>query len=289
MSDIHHSSQLIFLTISQWGARSFDRSVSRDLNEEKQAAENASRVNKYLMAAADKELKAIARVGRQARDLIEAKTLPWDDAGNRLVANLELFSLLGELRTIEMAFNGAVESFLTEYPRLKTESMQALGTMAKASDYPSDAEVRTKFGMRTSLSPVPDGYADARTGLSPLEIKALNEQYASQVTAQFENAQEAAFTQLRSNIERMAERLTPTDEGKNKAFTYTMVDNLRATVHLMKGLNIFNNADLTSLATDIETRLCHYDATDLRNSIQASSNTKHAADQILSRMKSFGL
>jgi hypothetical protein len=287
--DIHHSSQLIYLTISIWSARKLDKEVTRDLNDEKEAASNASRVNKYLMASADDQLKAISRIAREARDLVEKKSLPWDDAGNRLVSNLELFTLLGELGVIEQRFNVAVDAFIAEYPTLMQQSLQALGDMGKPEDYPTAEQVRGKFGMRTSLSPVPAGYDDVRTGLSPEQIRVLNEQYGEQVKAQFVEAQRSAFGQLRADIERVAERLTPTADGKNKQFTYTMVQNLRDTLGLMKGLNIFDNPELTTLANDIEARLCRYDANDLRNSIQAASSTKIAADEVLRKMRSLGL
>lgn len=287
--DIHHSCQLIYLSISIWSARKLDKEVTSDLNNEKLAASNASRVNKYLMASADAELKIIAGIARQARDVVEKRTVPWDAAGNRLVSNLDLFDLLGELGEIERRFNVAVDAFIHQYPTLMQQSIAALGGMGKQDDYPNADQVRAKFGMCTSLSPVPAGYEDLRTGLSPDQIKALNEQYGQQMAQQFEEAQRGAFTQLRADIERVAERLTPTPDGKNKQFTYTMVENLRGTVKLMRGLNIFNNAELEKLAADIEARLCHYDANDLRSSIQAASSTKTAADQILGKLQSFGL
>jgi hypothetical protein len=289
MSDLHHSSQLIYLTISIWSARKLDKEVTRKLNDEEEAASNASRVNKYLMASADDQLKAISRIAREARDLVDKSTLPWDDAGNRLVSNLELFTLLGELGVIEQRFNVAVDAFIREYPVLMQQSLTALGGMGKPEDYPSAEQVRGKFGMRTSLSPVPAGYDDVRTGLSPEQIRVLNEQYAEQVKDQFAEAQRGAFAQLRADIERMSERLQLTPEGKNKQFTYTMVENVRGTLRLMKGLNIFNNGELAALAHDIEARLCHYDANDLRSSIQAASTTKTAADEVLRRMQSLGL
>lgn len=288
-NDIHNSCQLIYLTVSQWSARKLDKAVTRDLNKEKEASANASRVNKYLMAEADTQLKGIATLANQARALIERRTLPWDAAGNRLVSNLELFSLLGDLGEIEKQFSAAVDAFIAEYPTLMERSIAALGTMADVNDYPNAEQVKAKFSMCTTLSPMPAGYDDVRMGLSPEQVSALNEQYAQQVQDQFEDAQHAAFSRLRENIERVLDRLTPTEDGKNKTFTFTMIDNLRETVALMGGLNVFNSAELAKLRDDIDARLCKYDTTELRSSIMAAAETRQAAQSLIDRMTSMGL
>ena len=287
-NDIHASSQLVYLKVSMWQARSLDKRVTNDLNVEQGAAANASRVNKYLMASADAELKAIARIGREARDLVESSTLPWDDAGNRLVSNVALFTLLGELKTVEQKFNIAVDDFVREYPRLCTESITALGDMGNVNDYPAAEEVRGKFGIRVSLQPLADGYGDVRTGLSPEQVSMLNEAYAEQVRGQFEEAQAKAIERLKENVARMADRLSLTPEGKSKAFTYTLVENLRETVDLLRSLNVLNTPELAELLDDAEQRLCRFDVKELRDSLTAASSTKQAADSILARMAAFG-
>lgn len=287
-NDIHAQSQLIYLKVSMWQARSLDKRVTKDLNDEQNAASNASRVNKYLMASADAELKAIARIGREARDLVEKNSLPWDDAGNRLVSNVDLFTLLGDLKTVEQKFGLAVEDFVQEYPRLCTESIAALGDMGDVNDYPLAEQVRGKFGIRVSLQPLADGYGDVRTGLSPEQIATLNECYADQLRGQFEDAQATAIERLKENVARMADRLALTDEGKSKAFTYTLVENLRETVNLLRGLNVLDTPELKELLDDAEDRLCRFDVKELRDSLSAASSTKKAADDILSRMMAFG-
>src|SRR6185312_6578807 len=288
-NDIHSSSQLIYLTVSQWAARKLDKTVTAELNTEKSASVNASRVNKYLMAEADTQLKNIARLARQSRDLVEEHTLPWDAAGNRLVSNLTLFTLLGELGSVEREFSAAADAFVADYPTLMAKSIAALGDMADVNDYPSAEQVRAKFSMATALSPLPAGYDDVRTGLSPEQVRALNEQYAQQVKSQFEDAQASAFTRLRENVERMLERLTPTADGKNKQFTYTLVSNLRETVALMASLNVFDSPELKALHSALDGQLCRYDVDDLRGSIMVAAEARQTAQSIVDRMASMGL
>lgn len=285
---LHQSSQLIFVSISVWSARKLDRKTTSKLTAEHNATADAARVNKYLMSSADDQLKAIQTIARRVRGLVEQKTLPWDDAGNRLISNFDSFELLGELHALRLEFESAVDEFCKGYPDMREASLKALGDMADPSDYPSVEMVRTKFAIRTSMQPIPRGFDDARVGLSPEQVEQLDKHYEALSQERFEEAMKAAFGRLRENVERYVDRLSLTEDGKTKPFTYTMVENTRATLGMITNLGLFNTAELQKLGHDIEVKLCAHDAGELKNSIGTAQSTKAAAEDILKRLQSIG-
>lgn len=281
---LHDSSMLAYITIRVWSARKLDKKATRRLTDENAASADAARVNKYLLASADSQLKDIQRIARRARDVFYDLTLPWSDAGERLLSNLDTFKLIGEMHAIEQEFNAAVDAFCVEYPKLREVSLLALGDMANNDDYPSEEVVRTKFGIRTTLSPLPEGFSDERVGLTPEQQDALRVHYETQAAERFEDAMTAAWTRLRDNVARYEDRLALTEDGKNKAFQATMVSQLRDTMELLKNLNVFNTPELIRFQFQIEQTLCKHDPDVLRNSITTAQSAQQSASTILHRL-----
>lgn len=281
---LHETSMLAYVSVRVWAARKLDRKATKRLTDESSATADAARVNKYLMSAADEKLRGIQKIARRARDTLVAATLPWDEAGNRLISNLDTFQLLGDLYAIEQEFDAAVNDFCTDYPQLRDISLQALGDMADIEDYPSVEVVRSKFSMKNSLTPLPAGFGDVRVGLTDEQQEALRKHYEAQAAERFEDATRSGWERLQSNVERYVDRLALTADGKNKAFQSTMVEQLRDTVALLKNLNVFNNPDLERFRFQIEETLCKHDPEVLRNSIQAAQTTHKAAQGILDKL-----
>jgi hypothetical protein len=286
-ASLHNRGQLIYLQIKTWQARKLDKKATKKIVDESSAAGNAARVNKYLMAdsTADAQLRAISQIARKTRAVVEAKTVPWNDAGMRLVSNIATFELLGDIRECEQEFNDAVEAFLLDYPSLRELSLVALGDMANEDDYPPVDVIRQKFAMRTTLEPIAPGFTDDRTGLTDDERKMLDDHYAAVHAERMKDANDAMFVRLVENLERYVDRLTLTDDGKNKTFTHTMVDNLRETMAVLDSLGLFDTTELAKLKHEIEVKVCQHDVKDLRDSLQASTQARQAASSVLSALR----
>jgi hypothetical protein len=276
---------LLYLQVCVWSARKLDKKASTKLTNEAGATGDAARVNKFLMASADAQLKEITRIARKVRDVVDSQTVPWNDAGMRLVSNQTSFSLLGEIGALEQEFTAAVDKFCEDYPQLRAISLQALGDMANEEDYPAVDVVRRKFSMRTTLEPIASTFEDSRTGLTQEQRDQLDAHYAAVHKDRMEEARNAAFDRLTENLERYVDRLSLTDDGKNKVFTHTMVDNLRDTVAMVDGLGLFDNEQLAKLHYDLETKLCPHDAKDLRDSIQTAATARHVAQSALDALR----
>lgn len=281
---LHDTSMLAYVSVCTWSARKLDRRATQRLTETEGADGEAARVNKYLLVNADSQLKVIQRIARKARDVLMNRSLPWDDAGNRLVSNADTFRLLGELNQVEQEFEQAVEAFITEYPQLREIALQGLGDMAQPEDYPPVEVVRQKFAIRSSLQPLPAGFSDSRVGLSPEQQTALQRHYEAQSAERYELALLSAWERLRDNVERFVDRLDLDEEGKPKVFQATMVTNLRETMALLKNLNVFNSPELERMRYQIEDTLCRHDPETLRNSTTAAEAARQSATALVERL-----
>lgn len=282
---LHDTSLLCYIVCKVWSARKLDKKATKRLTEANQATADAARVNKYLMSSADAQLRNINAIARRARSAVEQRSLPWDDAGNRLVSNADTFPLLAELNVIETEFAKAVDEFCTAYPDLRELSLTALGDMASIEDYPDVDTVRQKFNIRSTLQPLPAGFSDTRIGLTPVQQEALKKHYEAQAAERYEDAVLCAWERLYEDVKRYTERLSLDAEGNPQRFTASMVDNLRGTMGVLSNLNIFNSPDLARLRFQIEETLCKHDPDALRDSIQIHQSAHQSATKILSQLE----
>ena len=282
---IRRRALLAYVSISCWSARKLDRKSTSRLVKQNNATEDAARVNKYLLANADEQLKALQKLAGKARRVLEDNSLPWDDAGNRMLSNEKALSVIGEIHALEHEFSQMVDEFVQNYPVMRAEAMSALGDLASDEDYPQPDVVRQKFSMRLALQPLPENFEDNRLGLSDREAKALQAHYEANVRAQTNRALMSAWTRLRDDVARMVDRLGEED-GKPKVFRNTLVQNLRDTSSLLASLNVFGDKELDDIRAEVELRLCANEADELRDNRPLATSVQSSAAAILSRIDS---
>lgn len=282
---LHSRAMLAYISVSSWSARKLDRKATDKVTKGAGATTDAARVNKHLLASADASLKKIVKIGGDARRYLEANSLPWDDAGNRLVSNDKAIDVVATVTNMQKDYDAAVEEFVTEYPMLRAQALANLGDMGDNNEYPQPDIVREKFGLRISLNPLPTGFGDARMGLNPEQVKFLEIQFEARVRMQFNVAITDAWRRLRADVESIAERMTIDVDGNRKIFRDSLFANARETCALLRSLNVFDEPNLNQIRFEVEQYLCSADAAQIRSSDHAASTIKFQADAILDRMK----
>lgn len=284
------SAALCYVRVSIWSARKLDKKQTQKSLTAAGATNDGGRFNKHLLANADAALKEVARKGNQIRDYVEANTLPWDDAGNRLISNVQMLSTVGDLANLQQEFNDAVDAFVAEYPVLRAEAIHNLGDMGNEDDYPQPDVVRGKFSVSVSYSPLPVGFGDIRQGMTQSQAQAWQSHFEGNVKAQVNGALASAWERLKESLERYSDRLQPRDgdnADKMRIFKDTMVEGLRDTLTLLEGINVFGDADLIKTCADVRASVAHIDAGQLRSSPAIAVTVKSEVDEILARMKAF--
>src|SRR5260370_38589916 len=75
---------------------------------------------------------------------------------------------MARMREFEASFEQAVESFLRVYPQYIEQVRPELNGLFREEDYPSVEKLRTKFGVKLEVLPIPSG-TDYRVELSAEE------------------------------------------------------------------------------------------------------------------------
>lgn len=281
---------LCYVRVSIWSARKLDKKQTQKSLAAANATNDGGRFNKHLLANADAKLKEVQRKGNQIRDYVEANTLPWDDAGNRLISNVQMLKTVGDLANLQAEFNTAVDEFVAEYPVLRAQAIDNLGDMGDDSDYPQPDVVRSKFSVKVSYSPLPTGFGDIRHGMTQQQAQAWQAHFEGNVKAQVNSALTNAWTRLQEALERYSDRLQPRDgddADKMRIFKDTMVEGLRSTLDLLDSINVFNDANLTAICKEVRSKVASIDAGQLRSSVSTAIGVKMDVDEILARMKAF--
>ncbi len=285
--DLSKTAMLAYVSISVWSARKLDKKQTIKATTDAGATSDGARVNKHLLASADSLLRDVQRKAYEIRAYVDANTLPWDDAGNRLVSNDRALVVVGEVNRLHGEFNDAVNAFVLEYPVLRAQALQNLGTMANDEDYPQPDVVRSKFSMKMSFNPLPTGFGDIRVGMTEAQAKAWQGHFEGNVKAQMNVAIRNAWERLRENLQRYSDRLKMKNDGSGKMeiFRDTMVTGLRETVALLTSLNVFNDPELERIVAKVGREIASIDPDTLRTSVATATLAKTEVDAALEHMR----
>lgn len=282
---LYDSSLLVYVTVGVWTARKLDKRATTQLTHEASAVDSAARVNKHLLANADAHLKAISAIAQRARRLLDERTLPWDDAGNRICSNAGAMQLVADFDPIRREFHAAVDEFVAAYPDLRELAMTSLGDLANADDYPLPETLRGRFHLRLTLSPVADSFvSEVRKDVSTEQASLLERHYQSRVEAQQSSALMAAWERLRSDAALLVDRLTTTSPTDRAKVREAVVNNLVETSQILQGLNVFQSAELDTVCRDVQNMLRGIDAQALREDTVLSQKIRTEADDLVARL-----
>jgi len=276
MSILNEKSMLIFLNISFWTARKYDKRISQEI-EDQYNADDAGRYNKILIAK--EYLANIQKIISAARTFHYENTLPWSDQGGRLLPSANYFNYVKDIQRFKDDFEREVANFLKVYPSLKDEARQRLNGMFDEDDYPDIFTLETKFAIKSMILPVPEA-DDFRVNLTDDEVDSIRTSIREQVQDSTQAGMKDLWQRLFKVVSHMLERLSDPD---NK-FKNTLVENIEGLCELLPKLNITNDPELDRAVREIKTKLTGNDSQTLRDNDVARSNTAAEAQKILNKM-----
>ncbi len=202
---ITERAMLAAVHISIWTAIKHDRKVSRDVAQQHGAHEGAGRYNKQLLGKAER-LELLRSLSGQIRQYFYKITLPWSDEGFRLLPAHFYFELITKMREFEQSFTQQVEEFLAVYPCYIEQVRPALNGLFREEDYPSAEKLRSKFGVRVEVLPIPSG-EDFRVTLSEEEQARVAREIDENVRQSLKRGTEDLWVRLKDVVSHMVERL----------------------------------------------------------------------------------
>lgn len=283
--DISGRALLVAATVRMWNGDKRDRSITREVCDLKGAAADSVRVNKSLLGDA---IRPVEAAGRAVRETVAARTLPWMDDGTRVLKGSAYLGFTRAVAGPVAAFEAAVDAFVEGYPAVIEAARRRLGAAFSEADFPPQARLRERFGVKLVYLPVPSGQ-DFRVALASEEIEAVRRGAEDALREGVRDAVRELLGRMRAPVERMATRLRlygRDAEGKvEHPFRDSLVDNVREIVGLVPMLDLLDDPEVAAIRAEMERCLTVHDPEALRRSPDLRAKVAGEADEILRRMR----
>jgi hypothetical protein len=239
MDSLKEKVMIVNLTISQWGARKYDRGATKEVEDNHQAKE-AGRFNKVLMQS--DTLTSIGKVGSKIRLYHYENTLPWGDNGDRILPTEKYFQYIMDIGMLKNEFCTLADKFIQEYETEKQRSMSRLNTLYNEKDYPQSECIRKKFDILVGFMPIADGN-DLRVNMSEQVIGSIKDQITKELEKRIESTTTDILDRLKRSVQRMAETL----KDKDSVFRDSLVGNIEALCENLPSLNFNSDAHIVEV------------------------------------------
>lgn len=285
---ISSSAILVELSISVWTARRLDKTASRAVTANNNAASGVANVNKKLLGDCA-ELDAVQKFAANARNLHYSMSMPWSDMGMRLVPTTMYLSKYAKtMSELEQEFYRLVNVFLDAYQWEIGQAQVKLGDLFNPDEYPTTDAVRNKFRFQLHEMPVPD-VGDFRLDVSNEAMNALADKYKNYYTTQLNNAMGDLWQRTHTALSKMSERLDYADGETKKVFRDSLVDNVVEMVELLDTFNITGDTQMSAMKARLEDTLRGVTPDALREDGYLRAETKRAVDDIIKSLPSIDL
>jgi len=282
--NIDTCAMLVEFNASVWTARKLDKSTTDEVTSNKNAAKDAARVNKHLLAGRT-ELEVIQQAVGRARQYVYDNTSPWSDSGLRLLPNTRFIKFAERMNEFDEEIAALVKAFIVIYPSLITAQAMALGDMFRRDDFPTPNDLVTKISFRVNYMPVPTA-GDFRVDVGNKAQEELKAKLESLTQERIDYAMADVRARLGERLKRISDRLT-TDyvqgEAKTRRFHDTLVDGALEMCDLAKSLNITNDPALETARRELEQLLVGVTPSELRKDETIRQDVKKNVDAILDK------
>lgn len=270
---------LVTLDVRTWMAIKSDERPAASAAKRYKSDSKAVIAHKRLLppSSAYGDIRSAVNKARTAHDY---HTLPWETRGAHLlpVDNFQTYS--ETMRKVIREFDEARDEFCKQYAKLRTNAKTFLGELYDESNYPTGAELRSRFSMRIKISPVARS-GDFRVQVSAQQLKELQKQIEADVTDNLSQAVRELWQRLYDVVAKVAERLKSSDAK----FHASLIENVRAVCKLLPKLNLTGDKKLEDLRKEIEQSLGKLVPETLREDEDHRQQTAKKAEQIQRKME----
>lgn len=281
---------LIDVVIRRWTGRKTDQDASQQVTTSSGAANNSAKVVKDLLASARGEWKAVASAQDNIRTYVYNNTLPWSAAsegrktGARLLSVANALEFLARYKLLHAEYDTALTDFLKVYVTRRDEAMMNLGTLAKASDYPTSEEIAAAFDISIDMVPCPAVGDYDRLSIPAPVATALGQRLAKQQEAQVNNAMKDLGQRITVELKRMATQLGKFADGEKTKLYASLITNMRGLVGLLRNSNFTDSEDI-ALLTEQLNDITKHDIDTIKNNSTLAKDISIKANDIASTIE----
>ncbi|CAM2158337.1 DUF3150 domain-containing protein (plasmid) [Pararobbsia alpina] len=271
---------LASISISVWGARRFDGKVTSEI-EEAHRAKGIGRFNKRLLPDHCPSYKKVQAIANRFRAHFYNNTLEYEQRGSRLLPTRVYMALADRARGYKNEFDRAVSIFMTDYQNLKDQARIELNGLFNEDDYPSAAQLNTKFAMKMSVLPFPDA-SQFGIDVPPDVLAEIRHDIDEHVRRSVELANRDLIGRLYEAVKNMAERL-----GSANTVRIDVATQVKEMCALLPQLNFTDDPMLTHVLDQARKHLAVHSGVDLKESPVLRSQVAEKATEIEHLMASF--
>jgi len=218
--------------------------------------------SKLILDTKNPAYRAVAAVRSEASSYWRTVTLPFPEAGIRLLPQASLGTFASTMGTYRERLQEAARELRSQYDQIKSEAQRRLGTLFNQADYPSTLD--SLFDMEWSVVPIePPNYLVA---LNPEVFQQEQARVRERFESAVELAEQAFATELQRLTAHLAERLTGLHDGQPKVFRDSAVENLREFFERFRRLNIRSSPELDALVEQAQQTINGVEPQTLRDS-----------------------
>lgn len=266
------------VVVNRWGASRSDKRIADQIDQ----LHNAVNGGRYTKSLIPKEhTKAYQTSGGAIRTLNYKLTLPWDDAGDRILPAKLLQKYQDGMRDLKNQDSQICQVFFNMYPQLLAEAPLRLGTLFDASDYPHPQDLPNLFDVKIFQKNIPAA-ADFRVDINDEAARKIREDIEADNQARLNGAVKDVYKRVQEVVARIA---TTMKEEDPRIFD-TMVTNARDLVECLPGLNITDDPLLQQLGDDLESML-PASSKALKHNPDLRKRMADDADEILNKMTGY--
>ncbi len=277
MTAITKRAMLVKLHIRSWTAQKHDRKVSNEISERHNTDPNTGRFYKQLLTSP--ALTRFQQNAEQARVYHAAQTMPWLDAGNRVLPTDLFWDFRDGIAIYKNRAEEYAQEFVDGYDESKERAKEQLKDLYIENDYPSKETIAKKFGIDVHFMPIPEAN-DWRVDLGVEEEAAIK----ADIEGRLVEAQTIAMNDLWHRIYGAVDKIQERLSDNKKIFRNTLITNMQEIVELLPKMNIMDDPDLERMGEEVRLRLCSTEPETLRDDDEVRAQVAHAASEIMDRV-----
>jgi hypothetical protein len=287
--DVRQRAMLVNLTVHQWLANTTDSKITEEVATKHGITGDMGRYQKSLLSKP--ALEKMRSMGNKMRATHNRFTLPWDEWGTRILSAKAYLTynteLTAQIRAYEQLFRDEFEAIgdtgKTKYAERKAEAKALLNGAFREADYPTLESLRSKFGAKVSVFPVPAG-EDFRIDLGAEETAQVRKEIEAKTADRVTEAMDELYGRLKGRVSKLVEALKAEQVDGVRKDLFTGIQALLDTLPI---LNVTGDTQLEAFGVEIGQVIAGLDAKVLRETPAARADVLKQADAILSKMNDF--
>lgn len=274
---LHDKTLLITLTLTGISSSRQDKEITRDVLSLHNAREDAGR---WMSRLWPKEaLEPIRSIDSQIRSFHYAKTLPWMDKGERIIASRTFTPYMEEMRELRFKRETLAQGFIDAYDYWLDQAREMRASAFRPEEYPTAGEARQRFKFELNAVPVPHR-DDFRVTLASEDLAEVQASLDSRVEAAQLNATTDLYRRIAAPVAALVERLANPDAR----LTDATLNALRELTATLPDINVLDDPEVEMLRQTIKAQLCSLHPETLTASPSDRNRALSKANSILATM-----